>query len=294
MFLGDRLLHERGHGNSVPRSCRKSRHERKGVPRGVAELAAHRRSDPVALFVVRNDDREVGEPCRAGRRRRRAPALPRVRAQMMVVAARAQECGLVAELRHQVESHHVAVEPDALLDVGDAQVDMAHSGARGQDRRRLGVGGEQVVDVERPGADPVCLPVPEPPWPVGVDLDPVVVGVAQIERLADEVVGRAGQLNAVGDGVLHPPGEVATLGHEQGEVEEAGVAVGRTGAGLLDEVEELHAVGRAKPGLAAAHPEHVETDRLDVVGQRPREVRHGEVDGADGGGRGDRHRQEHA
>ena len=266
----------------------------KAFPEGSRSSPPTAVADPAALFVVRNDDREVGEPCRAGRRRRRAPALPRVRAQMMVVAARAQECRLVAELRHQVESHHVAVEPDALLDVGDAQVDMAHSSARGQDRCGLGVGGEQVVDVERPGADAVRLPVPETPRPVGVDLDPVVVGVAQIERLTDEVIGRAGQLNAVGDGVLHPPREVAALGHEQGEVKEAGVAVGRTGPGLLDEVEELHAVGRAKAGLAAAHPEHVETDRLDVVGQRPREVRHGEMDGADGGGRGDRHRQEHA
>ena len=121
----------------------------------------------------------------------------------------------------------------------------------GSDGRRLGVRGEQVVDVERPRAEPVHLPLPEAPRPVGVDLDPVVVGIAQVERLADEVIRGAGQLDAVADRVLQPAGQVAALGHEQREVEETGVAVGGPRARLLDEVQELAAAG-AQARLAVA------------------------------------------
>ena len=78
------------------------------------------------------------------------------------------------------------------------------------------------------------LPVPELAWTVRVDLDPVVVGVAQVERLADEVVGEAVELHAVSRGVREPAREVGALGHEQREVEETGVAVGGSRAGLLD------------------------------------------------------------
>ena len=88
--------------------------------------------------------------------------------------------------------------------------------------------------------------------------------------------------------MLHPAGQVAALGHEQREVEEARVAVGGPRARLLDEVQEL-AAARAEAGLAAAEPEQIEPDRLGVVGERPRQVGHGEVDGADGRGGGDRH-----
>ena len=155
--------------------------------------------------------------------------------------------------------------------------------------RRLGIRGEQVVDVERPRADAIDLSFPETPRPVGVDLDPVVVGIAQVQRLAHEVIRSAGQLDAIADRMLHPAGQVAALGHEQREVEEAGVAVGRPHARLLDEAQELTA-GGAQTRLTLAEPEQVEPDRLGVVGERSRQVRHGEVNGSDGRLRGDRHR----
>ena len=114
----------------------------------------------------------------------------------------------------------------------------------------------------------------------------MVVGVAQIERLADEVVRGAGQLDPVADRVLHPAGQVAALGHEQREVEEPGVPVGGTCARLLDQVQQIAAT-RTQARLTAADAEHVEPDRLGVVRERPREICHGEVDGTDGGCGGD-------
>ena len=97
------------------------------------------------------------------------------------------------------------------------------------------------------------LPFPEAARPVGVDLDPVVVGVAQVERLADEVVGSARQLDAIADRVLHPAGQVRALGHQQREVEEAGVPVGGPRARLFDQTQELVAAG-AQARLPLAEP----------------------------------------
>ena len=56
--------------------------------------------------------------------------------------------------------------------------------------------GEEAVEVERPGAHPPHLPLPERARAVPVDLDAVVVRVAQVDGLADEVVGGARQRHA--------------------------------------------------------------------------------------------------
>ena len=53
------------------------------------------------------------------------------------------------------------------------------------------------------------------------------VGVAEVERLADEVVGEPGERHAVARRVREPAREVGALGQQQGEVVEAGVAVAR-------------------------------------------------------------------
>ena len=104
-----------------------AQHER--VAGRVAELAADRRGDPLPFVGVRDDDRELRQPRSALWGGRRAAAFPRVRSEPVVIAAGAQERRLVAELGHQVEAHDVAIEANALLDVGDAQVDVAHTGA---------------------------------------------------------------------------------------------------------------------------------------------------------------------
>ena len=57
-------------------------------------------------------------------------------------------------------------------------------------RRRVVELAEQALDVERQRRHPLAhLALPELARPVGVDLDPVQVGVAEIDRLADVVVG---------------------------------------------------------------------------------------------------------
>ena len=61
--------------------------------------------------------------------RRRADALRRVRADVMVVAAGAEVRGLRAELCHQSEAEQVAVERDGVGDRCDLQMNVAHDRA---------------------------------------------------------------------------------------------------------------------------------------------------------------------
>ena len=146
---------------------------------------------------------------------------------------------------------------------------------------------EQVVDVERDrrhqAADPA---LPAGPRAVGVDLDPVAVRVGEVDRLADRVVGEAVEAHVVAGGVGEPAREVGPGRHEQGEVEEAGVAVGRPRAGLLDEPQELAPTGPER-GAPGAGVEQLEPDRRPVVGEGPLELRDGHVHRAGVGERRD-------
>ena len=119
---------------------------------------------------------------------------------------------------------------------------MAHDSAVGKllERLRLGFGqlGEDAAHVERQSRHPLeDLSFPHLPRAVPVDLDAVPVRVAEVDRLADEVVREADQRHAVAAGVGEPAREVDALGQQQGEVVEAGVAVRRPGAGLFHEHE---------------------------------------------------------
>ena len=71
------------------------------------------------------------------------------------------------------------------------------------------------------------------------------------------------------------PSHVA-IRHQQREVEQARVPVGRLRARLLPEPEELRRVGTQR-GAARALLQHVEPDDLPVVVERPLEVGHREV-----------------
>src|SRR5206468_5591445 len=74
---------------------------------------------------------------------------------------------------------------------------------------------------------------------VPVELDSVLVGSAEMDRLADEVVGEADERNPLAGRVREPAGEVGALGDAQREVVEAGVPGRRPRTGLLDENEQL-------------------------------------------------------
>src|SRR5207245_4712366 len=92
---------------------------------------------------------------------------------------------------------------------------------------------EQVFDVERAGRQaPSDLSFPYLSGTVPVDLDPMSVRVAQVERLADEVIGQADQRHPVARGVREPAGEVGALGHGQGDVVAGGGSDGPPSARL--------------------------------------------------------------
>ncbi len=161
---------------------------------------------------------------------------------MMVVTAGGEEGRLPAELCHQREPEHIAIEGDGLRDRRHLQMDVTHPRPvrEAVERlcRRVVDFPEQAVDVERHGREARRdLSLPHLARPVPVDLDPVPVGVAQIERLADEVVGQPDERHAVADRMREPAREVDPPRDEEREVVEPGRAGNRSRARLLDEHE---------------------------------------------------------
>ena len=124
------------------------------------------------------------------------------------------------------------------------------------------------------------LVLPDLARAVPVDLDAVMVGVAEIERLADEVIRRAGERNPLARRVREPARQVGALRQQKRVMEEARVPVGRRRTRLLDEMQEL-GPARAEARLAVPLVEHVEADRAAVVVERARQIRHREVHGTE-------------
>ena len=92
---------------------------------------------------------------------------------------------------------------------------------------------------------------------VGGELDAVAVGVGQVDRLGDAVVGRAADARA-GDGEpLRGARELEPRGVQEREVVEAGVAPGGARVRVLDEHEQVLAAGaeRGAVVLAAVQPQ---------------------------------------
>ena len=194
----------------------------------------------------------------------------------MVVAARGEERRLRPVLGHETEAEQVAVERDARGNVPDLQVDVAHRRAVGLARERLRLGvvelAQQAVDVERIGSHAGGdLTLPQLARPVVVDLDPVLVGVAEVDRLAHEVVGGAGEADALAHGVRQPARQAGPVGQQQGEVEESRPPRRGLRARLLDELQQARPVHAERRAVIALR-EHVEADRPAVVVQRALEV----------------------
>ena len=231
---------------------------------------------PLARGLVGEHDRRPQQGGASRRRRGGTGALPAVGADVMVVAAGAEErCG-GAELRHQSEAEDVAVEADALDDVGDLEVDVADHGAGGDRLERLGGRivelAEQAARVERQRRHPLGdEPLPALAGAVPVDLDPVAVGVGQVDRLADEVVAEADELDPLASRVGEPAREVDSLGNEQREVIEAGREGRRPPAGDLGEDHELLA-SRPEAGAAGALGGDPQPDDVAIEGERSLEV----------------------
>ena len=222
------------------------------------------------------------ERCGSRRRGRSAAALPDVRADVVVIAAGGEEGGLGSQRRHRCEPEHVAVEGIRLGYRGDLEVDVTDDGRRRDPIETVGGGiadlGDQVGGVQRHRRHPRRhLPLPRLAGAIPVDLEAVPVGVPEVERLADEVVGHAGQRNPITGGMGEPAGEVGALRQQQGDVVEAGVSGARPRARLFDGNDQLPIADpdRCRPVGSA---EDLETDHAPVESQRPLEVGDGEVD----------------
>ena len=136
---------------------------------------------------------------------------------MVVVAARRDEerAGVAAD--GDVEAERARPEALGGGEVGDLEVDVAERRACGHPQVGLVIAhlGKEALQVERQGVHlevaagdrPLC------PGTVAVELDPVVLRVGEVERLADEVVGGAGEPPARTDDAAQRTGEVGPFGH---------------------------------------------------------------------------------
>ena len=121
---------------------------------------------------------------------------------------------------------------------------------------------EKAVDIERQGRHARGdLALPDLARAVPVDLDPVPIGVAQVDRLAHEVIGEPDQRHAV----------ASARAPASGRARRARAPAGRSGRGrcgrragraprFLDQHEQL-TTARAERRAAGVPLEHVEPDR---------------------------------
>ena len=102
------------------------------------------------------------------------------------------------------------------------------------------ISAEEALDVERQGRHAVDdPPFPHVAWAVAVDLDPMAVGIGEVQRLAHEVIREPDEPNPIASSVCEPAREVDAFRKEQREVVEAGVAGSWASVALFDENEEL-------------------------------------------------------
>ena len=120
---------------------------------------------------------------------------------------------------------------------------------------------------------------------VAVELDPVAVGVGQVQRLADQVVGGAVQRPARLRQSRQREREVKPRGEEDREVVEAGGAAVQRGRGRCRRAARP---ARARPATPSASVPSSrlgapQADRVLVERARRGEVGHGQADRAQGG-----------
>jgi hypothetical protein len=100
--------------------------------------------------------------------------------------------------------------------------------------------------------------------PVAIELDPVPLGVGEVERLADEVVGRAAQVPARIEDSAERAGEVGPGRDEERQVEQPRRPRRPDGCvGCADELDE-RAVGRSDRADAVVGRQGAEPDRALV------------------------------
>ena len=123
------------------------------------------------------------------------------------------------------------IKPLRRRQIGHVQVHMAEHGAGGEaipGRRVLAQFREHITHIQRFGADvhfPV-LPDPLAARAVAVDLDAVAVRIAEIHRLADEMICHPLNRDLLFRQVPEERGQVAAGGQQQGKMIQPGVPFG--------------------------------------------------------------------
>ena len=191
---------------------------------------------------------------------------------MVVVTSRREESGRGTEVHHQIEADHFPVEAFGLGQPADLEVDVADGRARRQAlprRRRLRKLAQEVVHVQGDGPD-LYLSAPVGPLLTGtvaVKLDPVTVGIGQVDRLADVVVGETLEGGAGLGQVVERARQRRPVWKQNGEVVKAGRRPLRAaGTGIAVQAQQGYVAG-AERGDAVRLRLEPEADPLPVKGQ---------------------------
>ena len=130
---------------------------------------------------------------------------------------------------------------------------------------------DQTADVERLGGhlEFVAAVRPGGMGPVCIDLDAKPVGVAQVQRFADGVVGRARSQSQT-EHMCRKTAQRNSIRQEEGEVVQAEPATPRHrgNTGLLDKVHERRCASYAERSPTGATFEHLHAEHA-LVGTRP-------------------------
>ena len=136
---------------------------------------------------------------------------------------------------------------------------------------------EHALEVERQRGHRQLVAVAAPllARPVAVDLDPVPLGVPEVERLAHEVVGGAGEAPAGAGQPLERARQLGAIGHQDREVEEPGAEARRPRrVGCAHQLDHGLATRGAEAREATVALDRVEADHALVEGGEAVEVRH--------------------
>src|SRR3954464_15384885 len=183
----------------------------------------------------------------------------------MVIAARGEEQGTGIAADGDVEAQPAGIELLGIAEVRDVQMHVpdARPGLHAAVRcTRYSDLRDQAVQVERQRRHlkVVAVVAPLRPRPITVDLDAVVLGIAEVERLADEVIRGTAQPPAGTNDVRERPGERCPPGYEDREVEQPGRAGwARAGGGARMELHHRRPV-HAEPGDLAVDLKRLKSD----------------------------------
>ncbi len=250
--------------------------------------ARARPSTRASLLGARRDDLDPAQPAGARGRRGRPGRAPGVQPDVVVVAAGRDEERAGVPAHRRLEAEDARPEGLGLGDVAHLQVHVPHR--RSLRHALVGRAGhlpEDPLDVEGKGGHSQLAVVVGPlvAGAVAVDLDAVALGVVQVEGLAHEVVGGAGEGRTRVEDAAERPRELGPARHEDRQVEEPGARPGPRGRARPSlELDERGAACGAEPGDPVALVEHTQPQRALVEGPCPIEAGDGQPNRTHSGG----------